>query len=338
MSIICYDSNGNALKRLYQWDINQTISISGLEASNAPAFHFCNKISSKALVVTPSATDDKIEVSVPNILLQQPYPIIAYLYEPVDEDGGRTMHTIQIPVFPRPKPEDYVYTETEVLNYKNLDSRVKALEQGGASAGDIAKAVEEYMTENPIEIPETLPNPHKLTLTGAVQAEYDGSEDVTVEIPTSGVSGEEVWETLADVTLEETSVPMIDIGEVCTNFRKMRFSVVLESMTPVAVNFVLSNKNTTVGGMSYIIFRSTQNIGNASSKYKVFIEFEPFIDEYISRTTATGGTIPGATTTINKFDYLYNTYDYDRLYNARYLYTSVELPVGTTIKITGVRV
>ena len=33
------------------------------------------------------------------------------------------------------------------------------------------------------EIPDTLPNPHKLTFTGAVEAVYDGSEAVTVPIP-----------------------------------------------------------------------------------------------------------------------------------------------------------
>lgn len=33
------------------------------------------------------------------------------------------------------------------------------------------------------EIPKALPNPNKLSLTGAVSAEYDGSEVVEVEIP-----------------------------------------------------------------------------------------------------------------------------------------------------------
>lgn len=36
------------------------------------------------------------------------------------------------------------------------------------------------------DIPDTLPNPHPLTFTGAVQATYDGSAPVTVEIPMGG--------------------------------------------------------------------------------------------------------------------------------------------------------
>lgn len=40
-----------------------------------------------------------------------------------------------------------------------------------------------------IVIPDKLPNPHKLTFTGGVTAEYDGSGAVTVTIPESGGSG-----------------------------------------------------------------------------------------------------------------------------------------------------
>lgn len=55
----------------------------------------------------------------------------------------------------------------------------------------VSSAVEEYMAKNPINIPKKLPNPHKLTFTGAVTAEYDGSGAVTVTIPeaSGGSSG-----------------------------------------------------------------------------------------------------------------------------------------------------
>ena len=59
-----------------------------------------------------------------------------------------------------------------------------------------------------VDIPVTLPNPNKLTFTGAVSAEYDGSEAVTVEIPSGGGAsgggtGESDFEIVANVTLEE---------------------------------------------------------------------------------------------------------------------------------------
>lgn len=39
-----------------------------------------------------------------------------------------------------------------------------------------------------VDIPSALPNPNKLTFTGAVTAEYDGSTPVSVEIPSGGSS------------------------------------------------------------------------------------------------------------------------------------------------------
>ena len=45
------------------------------------------------------------------------------------------------------------------------------------------------------DIPEALPNPYALTLTGAVTASYDGSEAVNVEIP-KGIDG--VTPTIGD--------------------------------------------------------------------------------------------------------------------------------------------
>ena len=62
-----------------------------------------------------------------------------------------------------------------------------------------------------VEIPTVLPNPHALTLTGAVEATYDGSKAVSVEIPTDGGGSE--WTLLHDITLEEeVSTISIDTG------------------------------------------------------------------------------------------------------------------------------
>lgn len=46
-----------------------------------------------------------------------------------------------------------------------------------------------------VDIPNSLPNPNKLTFTGAVTAEYDGSEAVSVEIPVGGGSD---WKLLGE--------------------------------------------------------------------------------------------------------------------------------------------
>lgn len=147
MNIICYDSDKRVLKKFYQWDINQTIIVEGFPTSPLPEFHFCNYSDSKALVVAPVINDGSLEVCVPNILLQQKEPITAYLYTDTANDGHRTMHTIHIPVVPRPQPNDYEYEENiTYYSYALLSSEIEEIKRrieeiaegggGGSSGGD----------------------------------------------------------------------------------------------------------------------------------------------------------------------------------------------------------
>lgn len=62
-------------------------------------------------------------------------------------------------------------------------------------------------------IPTTLPNPNKLTLTGAVEAEYNGSTAVTVEIPEGGgdsslgITGAAVGQTVKITEVDDEGKP-----------------------------------------------------------------------------------------------------------------------------------
>ena len=129
MSITCFDSDGNVLKALYQWDNNQTLTVQGLDMPPIPVFHFCNRLSNLALVVTPTVSGTSVTVNIPNILLQQAEPIIAYVYQDTENDGYRTMHAIHIPVIPRPKPDDYEYTDNvDYISVAVLNSRLNTLQ------------------------------------------------------------------------------------------------------------------------------------------------------------------------------------------------------------------
>ena len=58
------------------------------------------------------------------------------------------------------------------------------------------------------DIPSTLPNPHPLTFTGAVEATYDGSTPVEVEIPMGGGGSENLNVRLvASVTIDPANPP-----------------------------------------------------------------------------------------------------------------------------------
>ena len=143
-NIICYDSDNNVLKTLYQWDNNQTMTVRGVDMPPVPVFHFCNRLSNLALVVSPTVSGTDLIVKIPNILLQQAEPIIAYLYQDTDDDGYRTMHAIHIPVIPRPKPDDYEYDDNiDYISVAILNSRLSELlsELTDGSSSDVAPEV-----------------------------------------------------------------------------------------------------------------------------------------------------------------------------------------------------
>lgn len=144
-NVICYGSDGTILKLLYQWDCNQVIYFTGLPASPLPVFHFCNKNSTEALVVNSEVALGGVSVKVPNILLQEPVPLIIYVYMNTGNDGARTIHALQIPVVPRAVPDDYVYTEntgyiTASLVNERL-SRVIAQMSGEGPTDDVSAEV-----------------------------------------------------------------------------------------------------------------------------------------------------------------------------------------------------
>lgn len=123
----------NGRESFYQWDLNQKIS--GGELKVGDEVHFFNIKQSKALVLKAYSYDEKVVVDVPNILLQSSHPITVYRYIKNDDESF-TIATHQFIVEQRPKPDDYVYTETEVLNYASLDKRIAELEKGGGGSGE----------------------------------------------------------------------------------------------------------------------------------------------------------------------------------------------------------
>lgn len=69
---------------------------------------------------------------------------------------------------------------------------------------------------NAITVPSKLPNPNALTFTGAVEGSYDGSEAVSVEIPSGGGSGDVnhalAVEVLASGTVTANSTDAVNTG------------------------------------------------------------------------------------------------------------------------------
>lgn len=115
----CLDQYGNTINNFFQWDIDQEITIK-LEGcpqgylSIAPEFHFTNKHRDTALIVRSNVIgEDVMKATIPNILLQEPYPLLVYVYLTNSEDvsSQRTILFSEIPIRKREMPNDYLYVE-----------------------------------------------------------------------------------------------------------------------------------------------------------------------------------------------------------------------------------
>lgn len=115
----CFDTHDNPIDHYTQWDVDQKLKIVVYDADdnllkNAPYVHFANVKSTEALVVRSTVEGtDTIIVEIPNSLLQEPWPLLVYVYlnDSLDAHSQKTIIKIEIPVHKRAKPSDYEYVE-----------------------------------------------------------------------------------------------------------------------------------------------------------------------------------------------------------------------------------
>lgn len=120
MKVEIYDGRDT----LWQWDIDCKLKLYGVDPDTEVHFAYCGDPT--AIVVLSYAYGKDVVCDVPNILLQRAGVLRVYVYP-----DSLTVETDEVYVRTRPRPEDYVYTETETLNYRDLDERITKLEQGG---------------------------------------------------------------------------------------------------------------------------------------------------------------------------------------------------------------
>ena len=150
----------------YQWDIDRKVVV---EDKTVTQVHFCNRTDDCSLVVEVYDLDGLRVADVPNILLQQDWRINVYAY-----DSKYTKHCEVYDVARRSKPADYVYTETETLNYNTLLERINDIDE------NIAEVVNDYLEENPVEV----------DLTGYATEAYVNERIETIEL-TPGPAGKD---------------------------------------------------------------------------------------------------------------------------------------------------
>lgn len=120
MKVEIYDGRDT----LWQWDIDCKLKLYGVDPDTEVHFAYCGDPT--AIVVLSYAYGKDVVCDVPNILLQRAGVLRVYVYP-----DSLTVETDEVYVRTRPRPEDYVYTETETLNYRELEQRITELERGG---------------------------------------------------------------------------------------------------------------------------------------------------------------------------------------------------------------
>ena len=153
-----------ATQSIFQWDINRTLKISGLNVTNIPEIHFTNKVSKVAIAVDVSMANGVINAYIPNSILRQGYDIIAYVY--VSEGTThKTIKTVIIPLNARSKPSDYVDTpdndivvdvDEEVLNTLLDEQSLLVNANNNASDDIIDILINGYVDGSPKGVYDTL--------------------------------------------------------------------------------------------------------------------------------------------------------------------------------------
>lgn len=174
---------------LYQWEIGRKIRIDASVGNRAVEVQFAHPGDIEALSVIPKEEYGVIVAEVPNIMLQSGDKLIVFLVE-MDENCVETTRHSVFHVVNRPKPADYIYTETEVLSYRNLVSRIEQIEQNGVSDEQIATAVEKYLDEHPIDTGVDFETDNTLILKDgilSVNTTNQMEQDNTLPITSAGV-------------------------------------------------------------------------------------------------------------------------------------------------------
>lgn len=116
----CFDLHDKPIDFYTQWDVDQTIKIilKGVEGEEflkyPPNVHFANARSTEALVVRSTVEgNDTIIVDIPNLILQEGYPLLIYVYLQDSRyvNSQKTILKIEIPVRKRVRPSNYNYVE-----------------------------------------------------------------------------------------------------------------------------------------------------------------------------------------------------------------------------------
>lgn len=127
-----FDKNGIEIDHLTRWDYNVKLQIHDFKFDVAPICHFAKRFDKKCLAVTSTLSNGIVTVDIPNILLtdsntDSKFTMFVFLTD-LEGNTGRTIYQIDLPVAPKPKPDDYEYSDNvEVIELSVLRAKLESL-------------------------------------------------------------------------------------------------------------------------------------------------------------------------------------------------------------------
>lgn len=100
---------------VYQWNYGQKFIMYGLDTTNdVIQVHFTDNLCERTIVRLASKYANYYQVSIPDGLLENCFPINAYIYL-ITDDSGETTHQISIPVIAKKKPEGFTSQNAPII-------------------------------------------------------------------------------------------------------------------------------------------------------------------------------------------------------------------------------
>lgn len=184
---------------LYQWDLNQVLTVTGLNLAVVPEVHFSNANMDRAIVRQSAMVNQVVSVGIPNSLLQDPLTIEADIgiYE---GDTFKVVEKVLIPVKPKKRPSDYRIEDSdeEIYSFQALKNAIANMVTH-SEANAISARIDNLIahnndTEGNSELIDNRNGYDGKTYESSGSAIRSQSEDIVNTLIRSGIYGETVIE------------------------------------------------------------------------------------------------------------------------------------------------
>lgn len=205
---------------------------------------------------------------------------------------------------------------------------------------------DEYVTDTELEgkgyaiktdIPKKLPNPNKLTFTGALSGEYDGSAPLSIEVPQGGGGGVKYYNV---ITLEEPVVYIFESFSKIKGCNHLFMQIYIptineETYTNCIPRIRLSNSTSWSDGSVLSEYKVTASSNQLVIHADVVLKDNiAYFSSSGSRLQYTKEDIYGLNTTDCKKDFVFNETENSGIYFGIYNMT-YSFPIGTEFVILG---